>query len=250
MSAAIFTIKTYKRNKMNIYPAIDLKDGNCVRLLQGKMDEETVFSTSPADQAKSFEDAGYKWIHVVDLNGAIEGKPQNIYSVQKIIRAVNVPVQLGGGVRDIKTAEAWLEAGVSRVILGTVALEKPEVITELCRLYPGKIAVGIDARDGMVATHGWVNVTDTKAVDLAKRFEDDGVAAIIYTDIAKDGAMQGVNVDETVALADAVSIPVIASGGVSSMDDINALRETGKIEGAIVGRAIYDGVLTAEDLLL
>lgn len=234
---------------MIIYPAIDLKDGNCVRLLRGKMDEETVFSTSPADQAKKFEDQGFEWIHVVDLNGAIEGKPKNIFSVQKIIRAVNIPVQIGGGIRDIKTAEAWLEAGVSRVILGTVALEKPMVVRELCKSHPGKIALGIDARDGMVATHGWVNTSDTSAVDLADKFADSGISAIIYTDINKDGVMEGVNVEETVNLADSTNIPVIASGGVSSMDDINALKESGKIAGVVVGRALYDGVIKPEDLL-
>ena len=234
---------------MIIYPAIDLKDGNCVRLVQGRMDEETVFSTNPAEQAKEWEDAGFEWIHVVDLNGAIEGKPQNIYSVQKIKRAVKIPVQLGGGVRDIKTAEAWLAAGVSRIVLGTVALEKPNIVAELCQTHPGQIAIGIDAMNGMVATHGWVNVTDTKAVDLAKSFTGSGVSAIIYTDIAKDGAMEGVNVEETVKLAEAVDIPVIASGGVSSMDDINALRDSGKIAGCVVGRALYDNVLTPEELL-
>lgn len=234
---------------MNIYPAIDLKDGNCVRLLQGKMDEETVFSTSPAEQAKKWADAGFNWIHVVDLNGAIEGKPKNIYSVQKIIREVKVPVQLGGGVRDIKTAEAWIEAGVSRVILGTIALEKPKVVRELCKSHPGKIALGIDARGGMVATHGWLQTSQTTATDLAKSFEDAGIAAIIYTDISKDGLMEGPNVDETVKLAESMSIPVIASGGVSKMDDIVALRESGKLEGVVVGRALYDGAITPKELL-
>lgn len=234
---------------MNIYPAIDLKDGNCVRLLQGKMDEETVFSTSPAEQAKKWAEAGFNWIHVVDLNGAIEGKPKNIYSVQKIIREVKVPVQLGGGVRDIKTAEAWIEAGVSRVILGTVALEKPQVIRELCKSHPSKIALGIDARGGMVATHGWLKTSETTATDLAKSLEDAGIAAIIYTDIARDGIMEGPNVEETLKLAEAVSIPVIASGGVSKMDDIVALRESGKLEGVVVGRALYDGVITPAELL-
>ncbi len=234
---------------MNIYPAIDLKDGNCVRLLQGKMDEETVFSNSPAEQAKKWADSGFNWIHVVDLNGAIEGKPKNIYSVQKIIREVQVPVQLGGGVRDIKTAEAWIEAGVSRVILGTVALEKPEIVRELCKSHPGKIALGIDAREGMVATHGWVQTSETTATDLAKSFEDIGIAAIIYTDIARDGLMEGPNVEETLKLAESVSIPVIASGGVSKMDDINALKESGKLEGVVVGRALYDGVITPQELL-
>lgn len=234
---------------MIIYPAIDLKDGNCVRLIQGRMDEETVFSTTPPEQAKEFADQGFKWIHVVDLNGAIEGKPKNIHSVSRIIKVVDIPVQLGGGVRDLKTAEAWLDAGVSRVILGTIALEKPAVVKELCKSHPGKIAVGIDAKNGMVATHGWLQTSETKAVDLAKEFQDSGVAAIIYTDISRDGVMEGVNVEGTVALAEATNIPVIASGGVASMDDINALKETGKIEGCVVGRALYDGVLTAEELV-
>lgn len=234
---------------MNIYPAIDLKDGNCVRLVQGKMDEETVFSINPAAQAKKWADAGFKWIHVVDLNGAIEGKPKNIYSVQKIIREVKVPVQLGGGVRDMKTAEAWIEAGVSRVILGTLALEKPEIVRELCKAHAGKIALGIDARAGMVATHGWLKTSTTSATDLAKSFEDAGIAAIIYTDISRDGLMEGPNVEETVKLAEAVSIPVIASGGVSKMDDIIALRSSGKLEGVVVGRALYDGVIKPEELL-
>ncbi|PIR32373.1 MAG: 1-(5-phosphoribosyl)-5-[(5-phosphoribosylamino)methylideneamino]imidazole-4-carboxamide isomerase [Alphaproteobacteria bacterium CG11_big_fil_rev_8_21_14_0_20_44_7] len=233
---------------MIIYPAIDLKDGNCVRLIQGRMDEETVFSTSPVEQAKKWQDSGFKWIHVVDLNGAIEGKPKNIYSVSKIIRAVNVPVQLGGGVRDIKTAEAWIEAGVSRVILGTLALEKPSVVKELCKLYPNKIAIGIDAKGGKVATHGWLKTSETKAVDLAKSFEDSGVAAIIYTDIARDGVMEGVNLEETITLADSVNIPVIASGGVACLDDVKELKESGKLEGVVIGRALYDNIFTAEEL--
>ena len=234
---------------MNIYPAIDLKDGNCVRLVQGKMDEETVFSTSPAEQAKKWEAAGFKWVHVVDLNGAIEGRPKNIYSVSKIIHAVKVPVQLGGGVRDKKTAEAWLEAGVSRVIIGTLALEKPDVVRELCRSYPNKIALGIDARAGMVATHGWLRTSTTTATDLAKSYEDSGIGAIIYTDISRDGLMGGPNVEETVKLADSVKIPVIASGGVSKMDDIVALRASGKLEGVVIGRALYDGIITPAELL-
>lgn len=234
---------------MNIYPAIDLKDGNCVRLVQGKMDEETVFSTSPAEQARKWESSGFKWVHVVDLNGAVEGKPKNIYSVQKIIHAVKIPVQLGGGVRDKKTAEAWLEAGVSRVIVGTLALEKPDVVRELAYSHPGKLALGIDARAGMVATHGWLRTSTTTATDLAKSYEDAGIGAIIYTDISRDGLMGGPNVEETVKLADSVKIPVIASGGVSKMDDVIALRASGKLEGVVIGRALYDGIITPAELL-
>jgi phosphoribosylformimino-5-aminoimidazole carboxamide ribotide isomerase len=234
---------------MNIYPAIDVKDGNCVRLVQGKMDEETIFSASPAEQAKKWEAAGFKWVHVVDLNGAVEGKPKNIYSVQKIIHSVKVPVQLGGGVRDKKTAQAWLEAGISRVIIGTLALEKPDVVRELCAAYPNKIALGIDARGGMVATHGWLRTTTTTATDLAKSYEDAGIGAIIYTDISRDGLLGGPNVEETVRLAESVKIPVIASGGVSKMDDLVALRASGKLEGVVIGRALYDGIITPAELL-
>lgn len=234
---------------MIIYPAIDLKDGNCVRLVQGRMDEETVFSSNPAEQAHKWEDAGFKWIHVVDLNGAVEGRPKNIHAVQKIIRAVKTPVQLGGGVRDMKTAQAWIEAGVSRVIVGTLALEKPEVVKELCKMYPNKIALGIDARGGKVATHGWLKTSETNAIDLAKSFEQAGIAAIIYTDISRDGLLEGPNIDETVKMAESVSIPVIASGGVSKLADVQAMRETGKLQGVIIGRALYDGIITPAELL-
>lgn len=234
---------------MIIFPAIDIKDGNCVRLKQGNMNEATIFSVEPAKQAKSWESKGFKWIHVVDLNGAVEGKPKNIYAVQKIVHAVKIPIQLGGGIRDIQTAESWLEAGVSRLVLGTIALEAPKVVEELCRKHPGKIAVGIDAKEGMVATRGWIKKTKTPAVDLAKLFEDKGVAAIIYTDIERDGVMGGPNIVETVELAQAVRIPIIISGGISSLDDVKLVNETGKIAGAVIGRALYNGAIDPAEVL-
>ena len=227
---------------MILYPAIDLKDGQCVRLLRGEMEAATVFNDDPAAQAAAFEAAGAQWIHLVDLNGAFAGKPVNAGAVEGILSRITVPAQLGGGIRDMATIEAWLERGLSRVILGTVAVRDPGLVKEAAKAFPGKVAVGIDARGGMVAVEGWAETTDVSALDLAKRFEDAGVAAIIYTDIARDGAMQGPNVAETAALANAVSIPVIASGGVSSMADLKALKECGApLDGAISGRAIYDG---------
>lgn len=228
---------------MILYPAIDLKDGNCVRLLRGDMEAATVFGSDPAAQGRAFQDAGAEWLHLVDLNGAFAGKPVNGAAVEAILAAVNVPAQLGGGIRDMATIEAWLERGLARVILGTVAVENPALVREAAMAFPGKIAVGIDARKGRVATRGWAEETDVMAVDLAHQFQDAGVAAIIYTDIERDGAMQGPNVAATEALARAVNIPVIASGGVSSMADILALRDTGVIAGAISGRALYDGAL-------
>ena len=234
---------------MIIYPAIDIKDGNCVRLRQGRMDEETVFSVEPAKQAKIWEDFGFKWIHVVDLNGAIEGKPKNIYAVQKIIHSVHVPVQLGGGIRSIETADAWIEAGVSRLILGTAAMESPDIITELCKHHPGKIAIGIDAKKGFVATRGWIKKTRTKAVDLAKRLEDKGVCAIIYTDIAKDGLLGGPNLEETVKLAESIKIPVILSGGIADIEDVRKVKASGVIAGIVVGRALYSETINVADLL-
>ena len=228
---------------MILYPAIDLKDGNCVRLLRGDMEAATVFGSDPASQGRAFQDAGAEWLHLVDLNGAFAGKPVNGAAVEAILAAVNVPAQLGGGIRDMATIEAWLERGLARVILGTVAVENPALVREAAMAFPGKIAVGIDARKGRVATRGWAEETDVMAVDLAHQFQDAGVAAIIYTDIERDGAMQGPNVAATEALARAVNIPVIASGGVSSMADILALRDTGVIAGAISGRALYDGAL-------
>ncbi|MEM9436280.1 MAG: 1-(5-phosphoribosyl)-5-[(5-phosphoribosylamino)methylideneamino]imidazole-4-carboxamide isomerase [Pseudomonadota bacterium] len=234
---------------MILYPAIDLKDGQAVRLVRGEMDQATVFSDSPADQAKSFEAAGCKWLHLVDLNGAFAGHPVNGAAVEAILAATHVPAQLGGGIRDMATIEAWLEKGLARVILGTVAVEDPALVREAARAFPGKVAVGLDARKGRVATRGWAEETDILVTDLARSFEDAGVAAIIYTDIDRDGAMGGPNVAATEALARAVSIPVIASGGVSSMADLVALRDTGVISGAISGRALYDGAIDLAEAL-
>jgi len=229
---------------MILYPAIDLKDGACVRLLRGEMEAATVFGTDPAAQASAFEDAGCRWLHLVDLNGAFAGAPVNGAAVEDILRAVSVPVQLGGGIRDRATIEAWLAKGVARVILGTAALRDPDLVRAAAAAHPGRVAVGIDARDGRVAVEGWAETSDVTALDLARRFEDAGVAAIIYTDIERDGAMQGPNVAATAALARAVSIPVIASGGVSSIDDLRALRAIGApLDGAISGRALYEGRL-------
>jgi phosphoribosylformimino-5-aminoimidazole carboxamide ribotide isomerase len=228
---------------MILYPAIDLKDGQCVRLLRGEMEAATVFSDDPASQAAAFEAAGCEWLHLVDLNGAFAGRPVNGEALEAILARVSVPAQLGGGIRDMGTIEGWLAKGLARVILGTVAVENPGLVRDAGRAFPGQVAVGIDAKGGMVATRGWAEVTDVEATDLARRFEDAGVAAIIYTDIARDGAMQGPNVAATEALARAVSIPVIASGGVSSLDDLAALKATGVIAGAISGRALYDGAI-------
>ncbi|WP_423207288.1 1-(5-phosphoribosyl)-5-[(5-phosphoribosylamino)methylideneamino]imidazole-4-carboxamide isomerase [Paracoccus yeei] len=234
---------------MILYPAIDLKAGNCVRLLRGDMEAATVFGDDPAAQARAFQDAGAEWLHLVDLNGAFAGHPVNAEAVGAILAAVTVPAQLGGGIRDMATIEGWLERGLSRVILGTVAVENPSLVREAALAFPGKIAVGIDARGGRVATRGWAEETDVMAVDLARQFEDAGVAAIIYTDIDRDGAMQGPNIAATEALARAVTIPVIASGGVSSMQDLLALRETRAIAGAISGRALYDGAINLSEAL-
>ena len=228
---------------MILYPAIDLKDGACVRLLRGDMDKATVFGTAPAAQAATFAAAGCDWLHLVDLNGAFAGTPVNAAAVEAILAAVSIPCQLGGGIRDRATIEHWLEKGLARVILGTVAVENPDLVRAAARAHPGRIAVGIDARKGRVATKGWATETDIMATDLARRFEDAGVAALIYTDIDRDGAMQGPNVAATQALARAVTIPVIASGGVSSLADLIALNATGVIAGAISGRALYDGAL-------
>ena len=228
---------------MILYPAIDLKDGACVRLLRGDMNAATVFGTDPAAQARAFQDAGCDWLHLVDLNGAFAGQPVNGAAVQAILAATSIPAQLGGGIRDIATIEMWLSRGIQRVILGTVAVENPDLVRQAARAFPTQIAVGIDARAGLVATKGWAHETNVQATDLAKSFEDAGVAAIIYTDIDRDGAMQGPNIAATEALARAVTIPVIASGGVSSLDDLAALRATGVIAGAISGRALYDGAI-------
>lgn len=234
---------------MIFFPAIDLKDGECVRLLRGDMDKATVFGDDPAAQALLFQDAGCKWLHVVDLNGAFEGEPVNGNSVDGILEATTMKVELGGGIRDLATIEMWLEKGITRVILGTAALKDPDLVMEACKKFPGQIVVGIDAKGGFVAVEGWAEVSEITALDLAKKFEDAGVAAIIYTDIDRDGLMEGANVDATIALAKAISIPVIASGGVSSMVDLLALKNAndelgGKLlEGVISGRAVYDGAI-------
>lgn len=229
---------------MILYPAIDLKDGNCVRLYKGEMSQATVFNDNPAAQAQAFVDQGCEWLHLVDLNGAFAGEPVNAAPVEEILKTVNVPAQLGGGIRDMKTIETWLAKGLQRVILGTVAVENPDLVRQAAREFPGHVAVGIDARNGMVATRGWAEETDVNVTDLACQFEDAGVAAIIYTDINRDGAMQGPNVDATAALANAVGIPVIASGGVSSMADLTALKNCdAPLDGAISGRALYDGMI-------
>jgi len=236
---------------MILFPAIDLKDGQCVRLVQGDMDRATVFSDTPAEQAKVFETQGFEWLHLVDLNGAFEGKPVNGAAVEDILKTVSLPTQLGGGIRSLAQIEAWLDKGIARVILGTAALRDPDLVKEACKKWPGKIAVGIDAKDGFVAVEGWAEVSDIQALDLAKRFEDAGVAAIIYTDIARDGAMQGMNVEGTAHLANSVGIPVIASGGVTNLDDLTALKKVNApgIIGVISGRAIYDGRLDPAEAL-
>jgi len=237
---------------MILYPAIDLKDGKCVRLLRGEMDKATEFSSTPAEQAAQFEQAGFEWLHVVDLNGAFEGKPVNGAAVKSILANIKMPVQLGGGIRNIEMIEAWLNMGVARVILGTSALKTPQMVKEACRLFPGQIAIGIDAKDGKVATEGWAEVSDMQAVQLAKRFEDAGAAAIIYTDISRDGAMQGSNVEETAALAEQISTPVIASGGVSSLTDLVQYKQVEQkgIDGVIIGRALYNGAINPKEALV
>ena len=228
---------------MILYPAIDLKDGQCVRLLRGEMAAATVFGDDPAAQAAAFQAAGCEWLHLVDLNGAFAGLPVNGAAVEAILARITVPAQLGGGIRDMATIAMWLEKGLARVILGTVAVENPDLVRQAARAFPGQVAVGIDARKGFVATKGWAHETTVQATDLARSFEDAGVAAIIYTDIDRDGAMAGPNIEATEALARAVAIPVIASGGVSSMADLLSLQATGVIAGAISGRALYDGAI-------
>ena len=230
---------------MILFPAIDLKDGRCVRLLRGDMGQVTVFNDDPASQARTFATQGFEWLHLVDLNGAVEGKPVNGAAVDSILAATDRPVQLGGGIRDAATIDLWLDRGVRRVILGTAALENPDLVRESCRRHPGRIVVSIDARDGYVAAHGWTRTSEVKALDLALRVEEAGVAAIVFTDIDRDGAMGGVNIDATVDLAWALHMPVIASGGVSSLADLKALKEeeAAGIEGVICGRALYDGRL-------
>lgn len=235
---------------MILYPAIDLKDGKAVRLLRGDMEKATVFNDDPAAQARAFVEAGCEWLHLVDLNGAFAGAPVNAGAVEAILAATPVPTQLGGGIRDMATIESWLNKGLARVILGTVAVEDPSLVRQAAKAFPGQVAVGIDARNGRVATKGWAEETDVLVTDLARSFEDAGVAAIIYTDINRDGAMQGPNTEATAALARAVSIPVIASGGVSSIDDLLALKNCGaKLNGAISGRALYDGAIDLREAL-
>jgi len=230
---------------MILFPAIDLKDGQAVRLLRGEMDKATVFNEDPAAQARDFEAQGFEWLHLVDLNGAFAGEPVNAPAVEAILKAISLPVQLGGGIRDRATVERWLELGVKRVILGTAAVKDPDLVRDCCKAFPGQIVVGIDAKGGKVAVEGWAEVSELEAAELAKQFEDAGVAAIVYTDIERDGALQGMNVEATVALARAVSIPVIASGGLTSLADLEALipHEADGVAGAISGRALYDGRL-------
>lgn len=228
---------------MIFFPAIDLKDGQCVRLLRGEMDQATVFNDDPTAQATHFQQQGSEWLHLVDLNGAFEGRPVNSAAVESILAAIDIPVELGGGIRDLETVEFWLDRGIRRVILGTVAVKNPDLVRAACRAHPGRVALGIDAKDGFVAVEGWAETSEITALDLARKFEDAGAAALIYTDISRDGAMQGPNIEATIAMADAVDIPVILSGGVSSMADLDAVmaRASGRLEGVISGRAVYDG---------
>lgn len=236
---------------MILFPAIDLQEGMCVRLREGRMDAATIFNRDPGAQARLFAEQGFAWLHVVDLDGAAAGKSMNTGAVARILGEVSIPVQIGGGVRTMETVEHWLGAGAARVILGTAAVRDPKFVKEAARLYPGKIAVGIDARDGRVAVSGWSELTDINAIDLAMHFEDAGVACLIVTDIGRDGLKKGVNVEFTRTIADAVAIPVIASGGVKGVEDIWALKaHAGRpIHGAIIGRALYDGDLTPEAAL-
>jgi phosphoribosylformimino-5-aminoimidazole carboxamide ribotide isomerase len=228
---------------MIIYPAIDLKDGKCVRLLKGDMMAETIYNDNPASQALEFAQNGFSWIHIVDLNGAIEGKPVNQNAVRSILDAVDLPLQLGGGIRDLKQIEAWLNSGVSRVILGTVAVKNPELMKQACEYFPGQIVLGLDAYGDDVATEGWVEKSGQKMLDLVKEYEECGMAAIIYTDINRDGTGEGLNMINTIKLAENVNVPVIASGGVGSLDDVRAVYRAGAqgVEGMIVGKALYDG---------
>jgi len=234
-----------------LFPAIDLKDGACVRLEQGDMTRATVFQRDPAAQARAFEAMGFEYLHVVDLDGAFAGKPVNVAAVERIIEATNIPLQLGGGIRDMGTVEAWLDKGITRVIIGTAAVRDPELVKSAAKKYPGRVAVGLDARDGKVAVEGWAETSQVTALEIAQRFEDAGVAAIIFTDIARDGLLKGLNLEATIALADRISIPVIASGGLASIEDVKAMLKPGakKLAGAIAGRALYDGRLDPAEAL-
>ena len=234
---------------MIFFPAIDIKDSKCVRLLRGDLEQTTVFNNNPATQAKIFEKAGCQWIHVVDLNGAFLGKPVNGKAIKRIIRDVSIPIELGGGIRDRRTIDMWLGEGVARIILGTVALNEPKLVLEACRAYPNQIAVGIDAKAGKIAVEGWSKSSKTTPLELAQKYEDFGVSVIIFTDIYRDGAMNGPNLEATLRLAQKISIPVILSGGVSSMEDLKALKHAGEgiLEGVICGRAIYDGRINLSD---
>jgi phosphoribosylformimino-5-aminoimidazole carboxamide ribotide isomerase len=236
---------------MILFPAIDLKDGVCVRLEQGDMARVTVFNRDPAAQARAFEQQGFQYLHLVDLDGAFAGRPMNAAAVERILGAVSIPAQLGGGIRDMTTAEAWLKKGIARVIIGTAAVRDPGFVREAAKTFPGRIAVALDARDGKVAVQGWAANSEVSVLDVARRFEDAGIAAIVYTDIKRDGLLTGLNLNATIALADAVSLPVIASGGLASLDDVRALLapRAHKLAGAIVGRALYDGRLDAAEAL-
>ena len=236
---------------MILFPAIDLKNGQCVRLEQGDMARATVFNLDPAAQAKTFETQGFEYLHVVDLDGAFAGKPVNAQAVESMLKVVKFPVQLGGGIRDLATIEAWLGKGIRRVIIGTAGVRDPALVKEAAKKFPGRVAVGLDARDGKVAVEGWAETSTVTALDIAKRFEDAGVAAIIFTDIARDGLLKGLNLDATIALAEEISIPVIASGGFASIDDVRAMLEprAKKLEGAISGRALYDGRIDPAEAL-
>ncbi|MFZ3240985.1 MAG: 1-(5-phosphoribosyl)-5-[(5-phosphoribosylamino)methylideneamino]imidazole-4-carboxamide isomerase [Pseudolabrys sp.] len=234
-----------------LFPAIDLKEGLAVRLEQGDMARATIFHRDPAAQARAFEQQGFEYLHIVDLDGAFAGKPMNAAAVDRILETVGIPVQLGGGVRDTATVENWLEKGIDRIIIGTAAVRDPPFVKQAARDYPGRIAVGLDARDGKVAVEGWAETSELSVLDIARRFEDVGVSAIVYTDIARDGMLQGLNLDATVALAEAIRIPIIASGGLASIEDIKELLSprAGKLAGAIAGRALYDGRLDAAEAL-
>jgi phosphoribosylformimino-5-aminoimidazole carboxamide ribotide isomerase len=234
-----------------LFPAIDLKEGLCVRLEQGDMSRARIFNRDPAVQAHAFETQGFEYLHIVDLDGAFAGKPMNAAAVERILEAVSMPIQLGGGIRNMATVEGWLDKGVTRVIIGTAAVRDPALVKDAARQFPGRVAVGLDARDGKVAVEGWAETSELIALDIAKRFEDAGVAAIIYTDVARDGMLSGLNLDATVALAEAISIPMIASGGLASIEDVKAMLEprAKKLAGAIAGRALYDGRLDAAEAL-